>query len=177
MISFESQNATSQAVMAARTKPFGLLLGSTFGEIGFALLIVIPFFISISSPRLASAASPTYGAKPGKLNLAKGSNRMSGFKYQTCSELQCVEVVSDEAKLSFIGGGFTTKGPTKLIIREKNGEVVSTLEGISSSFQAQVGLLNLDLNETGSFAIYSLRDEKLSVYGTPTQTSKRETKR
>lgn len=87
---------------------------------------------------------------------ADENNVMENFRYTSCSASDCVEVSAHRAWISFVSGGFTTQGPTRMRRLELDGRERNRVDGLSATLNPQLGLVIVEL-EGGEVEMYSLK--------------------
>lgn len=90
-------------------------------------------------------------------HAASSQHMIQGFRFATCDAKQCVEASSAKAWLSQIDGGFSSDGPTQIVLRKATGELVQEFTGTEASYSPTVQVITLEFEEGGSLFI-SLRD-------------------
>ncbi len=96
-------------------------------------------------------------------DVPPGNNHIHGFNFLQCRQNTCVRVISPEASISIISGGFSTHGLTQLQLLDSKGNLKSAHFGSRAVYNPSLDMITLE-DDTGGLLMYTPSKSQLTVY-------------
>jgi hypothetical protein len=94
----------------------------------------------------------------------RSTNLIKDFKYTSCASQECIVLSAPKAWVSVLRGGFSTEGGATLKITDREGHEKSVVTGETASYSPDLEVITIEKSST-EFALYSIKDGRISFYG------------